>query len=504
MVDQVQRRPILFFPRKTLYGVLALTLTLFAYYGLSYYYAQHLFQQGVALQKEMKTEEALEHYRRSLVWFSGPQTHYEIGWSYWVLQDWAKVITHWERAIALGVDNADLKTNLQMAKNTKAGLYKDLVRVDIGTHVKSDGEEKQKALSLKLVARFQKYNPMPASQDDHYEEAVYSPKSVRFHPQNNKVYVNSLEGYETLVFDRATMSKIKTISHHFDVRHKNLFHKASHPWLSFPSDFKDDPNQFDGKPVESVLSADGRYLWVPYYRRSFDAYGQYPSAVSLIDTQTDEIVRIFPTGTIPKIVAASPDGKWLAITNWGDNTVTLIQTIGKPEDYKIHSNIVVEKRFDLSDVKGRNRDSYCGFCLRGTVFTKDSKYLLVARMKGGGVAVLDVKEGTHIGTVRGKLANPRHLVLSKDGKFLYVSTSASGYVSKYDVKDMLKAAKSKEKRVEPLYRAKTGSRTRTIDITPDGKYIFAAVNQDSKIVALSADNLDYLFDIPADSYPVGL
>lgn len=49
-----------------------------------------------------------------------------------------------------------------------------------------------------------------------------------------------------------------------------------------------------------AFSHRGRYLWVPYYRRSFDINAQDPSAVAVIDTRTDSIVRMFETGPLPK------------------------------------------------------------------------------------------------------------------------------------------------------------------------------------------------------------
>ena len=49
-----------------------------------------------------------------------------------------------------------------------------------------------------------------------------------------------------------------------------------------------------------------------------------PGAVAVIDTTRDEIVRVMATGPISKYVKASPDGHWLAISHWGDNTIGLI------------------------------------------------------------------------------------------------------------------------------------------------------------------------------------
>lgn len=125
-------------------------------------------------------------------------------------------------------------------------------------------------------------------------------------------------------------------------------------------------------------------------------------------------------------------------------------------------------------------------------------------MGGGGIAIIDVKKKKYLGSVFGMPLTPRHLLLSPNGKQLYLSSNIHGSVSKYNVKDLQNAVKKKQKKLKPLHVTKTGTRTRTIALTPDGKTIFAAVNRESKIVALRAKDLKYLFHINADSYPVGM
>jgi DNA-binding beta-propeller fold protein YncE len=45
---------------------------------------------------------------------------------------------------------------------------------------------------------------------------------------------------------------------------------------------------------------------------------------------------------------------------------------------------------------------------------------------------------------------------------------------------------------------------RTIEITPNGKYIFAACNFDSALAVVDAETMKLVGTLPADSYPVGL
>ncbi|MBE9535806.1 MAG: beta-propeller fold lactonase family protein [Proteobacteria bacterium] len=379
-----------------------------------------------------------------------------------------------------------------------------LVRVPIGTAAADKGGR----VSLELVARFQQYNPKPKQASDHYDRHIYSPKSVFFSGSTEKVFVNSLEGMSTVIYDRRNLVKTGVISHRFKRADARLFDGDENPggWLDFPEDYQQDrKNNFWGKPVEFAETHNGRYLWVPYYRRSFDKNGALPSAVAVIDTSRDEIVRVMSTGPVPKMLAPSPDGKWLAVIHWGDNTVGLID-IGseKPSEFHRAGIITVEKKYSLKSDKKVNRDSACGFCLRGAVFTRDSKYLLVGRMKGGGIAVIDVKKESYVDTVYGMKPTPRHLVLSAEGDLLYLSSNYSGYVSSYRVDKLINAALSGKGRLRPQQEVMTGRGTRTISLSPDGRLIYAAVKGESRIKVIDSGSMKVMLEIPTDSFPVGM
>ncbi|KPK12618.1 MAG: hypothetical protein AMJ68_01645 [Acidithiobacillales bacterium SG8_45] len=358
---------------------------------------------------------------------------------------------------------------------------------------------------LTLIARFQHYNPRPADPADHFDRYIFSPKSVRFLSDGSKAYVNALEGYTTVVYSPQQLKRTNVIIHRFKDRHASLFRDEDSPWLPFPADAPDRPNEFDGKPVESALSIDEKYIWIPYYRRSFDALSVMPSAMAVVDTHADKIVRVMSTGPIPKYVVPSPDGKLLAVIHWGDNTVGFIDvSSGDVKTFRHGGLVTVGRRINLDQIDKADRDHGCGFCLRGAVFSNDSRYLLVARMGGGGIAVIDTQQQRHIGTVRGMRQTPRHLVLSSDGETLFMSSSFEGYVSAYQTRDLITAAQRKQATLRPSREAFTGLATRTIAISPDDRLIFAAVNKESKIVVLESKTLTKLLELPANSYPVGM
>ena len=339
---------------------------------------------------------------------------------------------------------------------------------------------------------------------------IHSPKSVNIHPSGAKYYVNSLEGGKTVVYDFATNKKLKVIDHTFSVQHSNLWAPES-GLFHFRHEYKT-PNSFMGKPVESTFSHHGRYLWIPYYRRSYDINAQEPSAMAVIDTQKDSIIRLFETGPLPKMVATSFDGKLLAVTHWGDNTIGLMDiSSANPEKWKYISCLVVDYKLNLnfSQTQKVDRDANSGYCLRGTTFTEDGKYLLVGCMGGGGgIAVIDLEQKKYLGRVMGMMPNIRHLLI-KDN-ILFMSINNKGYIQRMSLDTFyakirtLDGDKVKSVIVDGWQSCKVPAGARTINISPKGDYIFVACNSGSCLAIVDVASMKLLGTVPADSYPVGL
>jgi DNA-binding beta-propeller fold protein YncE len=365
-------------------------------------------------------------------------------------------------------------------------------------------------VSMELYARFQ-HKVQASSGNDTFDRSINSPKSVNYLASKGKFYVQSLEGHETVVYDLATLKKIKIISHDFTTANQALFKDGEYSAFDYKFAFRTSAfNIFKGKPVESTFSHNGKYLWVTYYRRSYDANAQSPSAVAIIDTDTDEIVRVMPSGALPKMIATSPDNRFIAVTHWGDNTVGIIDiTSDNPFAFKYLYHLTVEKRLALDFAAGEkiDRDAQCGYCLRGTVFTPDSKYLLVGRMGGGGIAVFDVDSTfRYLGATFTQYNNIRHLVIS--GDYLMISTNANGYIQKIPWREFIQnrvdAQGKSSTLIEGWQNCYVGPGVRTISVSSDGKYVFACVNESSKIVAVEAETMKVVAEIAADSFPVGM
>lgn len=388
-----------------------------------------------------------------------------------------------------------------------AGFFaaaQDISHPSLGTSVKSPG-----GLTLTLVDRRQNYN---YGEQSTLCSSIISPKSVNIHPNGSKFYVNSLEGAITVVFNAKDNKPLTKISHVIGDNHADLWAPES-GFYSFRH-YSTNLKNFSGRPVESAFSHNGRYLWVPYYRRSFDINAQDPSAVAVIDTHTDTIVRLLECGVLPKMIAVSPDSRHVAIADWGDNTVGYIHCPSvDPMSWHHEKPFVVDRqlKWDLSLTQHVNRDSNSGNALRGTTFTPDGRYLLVGCMGGmGGIAVIDTKNnGEYIGKLYGMMPNVRHLIFS--GNYLYLSVNAAGYVQRISKSHLFNAIASLKASDGCTYTiskgwesAKVGAGARTIVASPKGRFIFAACNYASTLDVVDTKTMKRVLSLPIDSYPVGL
>ena len=340
-----------------------------------------------------------------------------------------------------------------------------------------------------------------------YDADIRSPKSAIFLPEGEKFYVNSLEGCKTVVYQTDSLKKLKVINHSFPSGKGELWLPASgyYDFTHYPGG---DAKAFQGKPVESALSNDGKYLFVPYYRRIFDINAQDPSALAVIDTDSDEIVLMTETGPLPKMVTVSNDGNLLAITHWGDNTVGFLDISDKdPKKWHHLKPITIGKKLNLnySLTNSVDRDSGSGYALRGTVFLPGDSIMLVCGM-GGQMAIVDTKRMEWLGMVPA-LDRLRHIVLS--GNKLYMSRNATGEVLSMELDSVLNAINrqkgiTRNFKIGGIKSVKVGGGARTLKTSPEGKYIFVACNSSSALYVVDAETMKVIGNIKVDSYPVGL
>ncbi len=261
------------------------------------------------------------------------------------------------------------------------------------------------------------------------------PKGVAISPDGTRLYVanyGQLDRNNVTVFDAADLRRLATI----DV---------------------------PGIVVESVVSADGRTLYVSNFRRS---------SVQFIDLQDNRVVReVRTTGRNPKIVVLSPDGRRLFAANWSSQNVTEIDPA---------TGQVV-------------RTLHAGDNPRGMAITRAGT-LYVANFNGH---TIDVFAGANLDQhhrIDHVCRIPRHLVLSPDDATLYVSCLSMGQVI---------AMNLQTERVE--HRVRVGSMPKAIDRSPDGRYLYSANYGGSSVSVV--DTTDWTvrtLDVPLMDHASGI
>ena len=425
------------------------------------------------------------------------------------LRQWEDAALAWEELARLLPEDKGLAKRLAAANRSweahKRRRAKAAVQFPIGT----SSVPEDAPLRLKLVARFQRYSTSTLSAADVYDTDIDSPKSVIISTDGTTAYVNSLEGRRTVVYDAFPPAKRGAIIHHFGARQSKLF-PGREPWFGYK--FSEDlppegPNIFRGKPVEGALSHGGRFLWIPYYRRDFDLDGTQPSAVAVIDAAAGEIVRVLPVGPIAKNVAASPDGRYMAVAHWGGNSVGFIDISSSNPAAFVPAGLVALGAMELPPgTEGMDRDRECGLCVRGLAWSPDSKTLFAGCMGGtGGVAVIDAGRPGGPG-LAGRVdlgGKPRDLAVSPDGRWLFVASSGAGAVIRAEVSGVLAAATGPAAALT-LSSVKMGGTPRSMRLSPGGKWLFVALNSDSRVAAVDAKKMEVVARVGADSFPVGM
>ncbi|MGE5557380.1 MAG: beta-propeller fold lactonase family protein [Bacillota bacterium] len=308
--------------------------------------------------------------------------------------------------------------------------------------------------------------------------AGYGVKAVLLNADGSKVYSLNLEGLSVYEFDRASR-KIQ----------RKLVYKQ-HPGKGYNYDKNLWFDSLQEKPVEGCFTHDGRFLWIslhnaggvtvwdlsggdtyvegmPYkeatlYERSGDTFGKREIRVLWIKT-----------GVTPKIVTASPDGRYVFVANWHSNDVSVIKIdSAKPEDW------VKIKDIGPSPIP------------RGLLVSPDSQYLYIAQMGSDYISVISLEDLAKVRDIKIG-ANPRHVIMG--GGYLFVSLNIGARLVKFDLASG-KIVKS----------ANTEKNPRTIALSKDGKIVFVSCYGGNFLQAFNAEDLSLLGSWECKLRPVAL
>jgi YVTN family beta-propeller protein len=200
------------------------------------------------------------------------------------------------------------------------------------------------------------------------------------------------------------------------------------------------------------------------------------ATASLIDLKTGAVVATIPTGEGPHEAAASPDGKYVLATNYGNaqapgQTLTLIDVAAKRSI----------KTIDLGEYKRPH----------GVQWLKDGKRAVVTAEANQVLLIIDALEGTVKSAVRTQQEVSHMVATTPDEKFAFVANIGSGTVTAIDLVGG-----------KVIRQIETGKGAEGIDVTPDGKQVWITNRAADTVCVIDAKGLSVSATLPSKTFPI--
>ncbi|MEP6620732.1 MAG: hypothetical protein ABJE47_15515 [bacterium] len=182
------------------------------------------------------------------------------------------------------------------------------------------------------------------------------------------------------------------------------------------------------------------------------------NTVTVLDVASGRVLATLPTGEGPHEVAASHDGRWAVVSNYGvrgkpGHTLTVVDIM----------HLSVARTIDLGSYQRPH----------GMAFFPGDTLLAVTCQTSKAVLLVDLRTDVVVGTVPTNGLVSHMLAMSSDGARLFTANMADGTITQLDVAG--RAAMS----VIPTAKSDEG-----IAISPDGSTVFVGSNADSIVVVV--------------------
>ena len=293
-----------------------------------------------------------------------------------------------------------------------------------------------------------------------------APKSVRSSGDGVVSAHNMMYRHSVTVYDAKTFELLHTVSDSVSLKDFGFSKTAGN---------------YKGAPVEGTFSPDGKYLYVSNYAmygKGFNkegtdtcspANGYDKSFVYRINRSNYQIDSVYPVGSVPKVVEATPDNKYVLVANWCSYTVSVIS---------------VEKNKIVKTIK-------IGRYPRGIVVNNDSTKAYVAEMGGNRIHVINLQDFSTSFIPIG--SNPRAIVLSPDNSTMYVTMNLSGRVASWNL-----VTNTIGKSV------KTGNAARSIAISKDGSALYVVNYKSDTMSRVRTSDMKVTQNIKVCNEPIGI
>ena len=217
-------------------------------------------------------------------------------------------------------------------------------------------------------------------------------------------------------------------------------------------------------PEQFVVSRDGTKLYVA---------NEDASLVSVVDVASGKMVQAIAVGKEPEGVALSPDGKIVYVTNETSQTVSVIDT----ETNKVTATFVV------------------GGGPRAVAFMPNGSRAYVTSETLWTLSVVDTENHrvTHRVKLEGDKVRPMGVAVAPDGKRVYVTTGDGDRVFVIDTSTH-----------EVIASFEIGKRPWGIAITPDGRKLYIANGPSDDVSVVEVETLQVVARIKVGERPWGV
>jgi DNA-binding beta-propeller fold protein YncE len=292
-----------------------------------------------------------------------------------------------------------------------------------------------------------------------------SPKSVASSGTGLVFAQNMMYRHSVTVYDSRTLELRKTISDSVEL--------AQFGYKRFPGTVQ-------GAPVEAAFSPDGRYAYVSNYSMYGESFGPEGddactpasgydrSFVYRISLRTLEIDDAYRVGAVPKVVAVTPNGRFVLVSNWCTWDLSVISTSAGRE----------VRRIPMGEYP------------RGIAVSPQGEAAYVALMGEGSIVRVDLE--TWETSVIPIGAGPRALEIDPSGRRLYATLNAENRAARLNL------------RTGRVKKVSTGTLPRSLAIADDAKAIYVVNYESGTVSKHRASDLEVLQTVDACFHPIGI
>ena len=198
------------------------------------------------------------------------------------------------------------------------------------------------------------------------------------------------------------------------------------------------------------------------------------STVSIVNVSTGTVTATLPTGANPHETAASRDGKWAVVSDYGAQAPGSTLTVVDLTTHKIARTIEL----------GFTRP-------HGIVFLPDSRTVAVTSETGGAVVLVDVVQGTITSNHPTGQRVSHMVVLTADGRIGYTANIADGSLSRIDL-----TVNGPARILSGI-----GTQTEAIGLTPDGREVWLGSNNTGKVLIVNVDQWKVTDSLQTSGFP---